>query len=225
MFIIGITGLSCSGKTTFSKQLRDELGGPEKCLLLSLDDYYKELRPEQYNILHDDMAAINFDTPESIDFGLLNNNLKAIKKSCEVTCENVSKTPDTVITRLPKFDLATCLITKWVDVIGGSYDYVIIEGLFILDDTELGTTCDLKIWIETSDYVCALRRFVKFTCDIKGYSPQYVYNQAIKYVIPAQEKYIKPKKKLCDLFINGEKEDFNHAKFIVQYVLQAKKLN
>ena len=214
MYIIGITGLSCSGKTTLSKRLRDELGGGAKCLLLAMDDYYKELHADQYNVLHDDTAAINFDTPDSIDFDLLKSNLAAIKKSRVAT----EADRDTVVTRLPKFDLATCLITEWIDVTAGSYDYVIIEGLFILDDADVASMCDLKIWIETSEYVCALRRFLKFTCEIKGYSPMYVYNQALKYVIPGQEKYIKPKKKVCDLFINGEKDDFNHAKVIVNYL-------
>lgn len=47
MFIIGITGLSCSGKTTLSKNLQNSLGADD-CLIISMDDYYKELTDEQY---------------------------------------------------------------------------------------------------------------------------------------------------------------------------------
>ena len=65
----------------------------------------------------------------------------------------------------------------------------------------------MKIWVECKEYVCALRRFIKFTQNIQGYSPDYVYNQCVKFVIPGQEKYIKPVKHLCDLTLNGESDD------------------
>ncbi len=47
MFIIGITGLSCSGKTTLSQNLQKMLGANE-CLCISMDDYYKELTDDLY---------------------------------------------------------------------------------------------------------------------------------------------------------------------------------
>ena len=90
MFIIGITGLSCSGKTTFSESLRKILGEND-CLLMSMDDYYRELTPEQYKILYDDQAEINFDQPGAIDFELLVGHLNDIKLNKPV--------------ELPKYDL------------------------------------------------------------------------------------------------------------------------
>lgn len=92
MFIIGITGLSCSGKTTLSDSLKEILGENE-CLLMSMDDYYKELTPEQYKVLYDDEAAINFDEPDAIDMDLLINHLEAIRQNKPVD--------------LPKYDLGT----------------------------------------------------------------------------------------------------------------------
>lgn len=62
--------MSCSGKTTLSENLQKELGENE-CILLSMDDYYKELTEEQSKILYDDDAAINFDEPKAINFDLL----------------------------------------------------------------------------------------------------------------------------------------------------------
>ncbi len=82
MYIIGITGLSCSGKTTLSQNLQKCLG--DECLLLSMDDYYKELTEEQYKVLHDDEAVINFDTPEQINLQLLKSNLNDIKNNNSV---------------------------------------------------------------------------------------------------------------------------------------------
>ncbi len=203
MYIIGITGLSCSGKTTLAQSLQSHLG--DACLSLSMDDYYKELTPDQYAILHNDEACINFDTPDVIDFRLLKSNLNDIKNNNPA--------------QLPKFDIATCRISQRINVPANRYKYLILEGVFIFSDPEIAALCNLKIWIETSEYVCALRRFIKFTCSIKGYSHDYVYNQCLKYVIPGQEKYVKPVKSLCDFFINGERNEVNYVDMIVKHIL------
>ena len=171
-----------------------------------MDNYYKELTAEQYKVLHNDEAAINFDAPDAINFDLLKQNLADIKN-------NVAEV------KLPIFDLASCVIVDWKQVPVNKYKYVIVEGLLIFSDPDVARLCNLKVWIETSDYVCALRRFIKFTCGtIKGYSHEYVYNQCIKYVIPGQDKFVKPVKNMCDFFINGEKNDINHVDIIVKYV-------
>ena len=169
MFIIGITGLSCSGKTTFSESLRKILGNNE-CLLMSMDDYYKELSPDQYKILYDDQAEINFDQPDAINFDLLLSHLNDIKANKPVD--------------LPKFDLGSCVVTSHFHVEPNTFKYIILEGVFILSEEKLRNLIDLKIWVEASEYVCALRRFIKYTRDIEGYTPDFVYNQCIKHVIP-----------------------------------------
>ena len=171
MFIIGITGLSCSGKTTVSEKLKHFLGENE-CLLMSMDDYYKELTPEQYKVLYDDQAEINFDQPDAINFELLVNHLNDIKTDKPVD--------------LPKFDLGSCVVTSHLHVEPFKYKYIILEGVFIFSDEKLKKLIDLKIWVEASEYVCALRRFIKYTRDIEGYTPDFVYNQCIKHVIPGK---------------------------------------
>jgi uridine kinase len=204
MYIIGVTGLSCSGKSTLSKKLQEKLGS-ENCLSICMDNYYKELTPEQYEILHNDEAAINFDTPDQINFNLMKKNISDIKNN----------NPDV---QIPNFDLASCLITSWTHVPQNKLKYLIIEGVFIFSDPDLANLCNLKVWVETSEYVCALRRFIKFTSLIKGYTSEYIYNQCVKFVIPGQEKYVKPQKKCCDFFINGENDSINYVDMIVSFV-------
>lgn len=171
MFVIGITGLSCSGKTTLSDSLQKALG-EDDCLLISMDDYYKELSEEEYKILYSDEAAINFDRPEAINFDLLNNHLSDIIQNKEVD--------------LPKYDLGSCVVTKYLKVKSNKYKYIILEGVFIFCNEKLRDMLDLKIWVDTSEYLCALRRFIKYTRDIKGYGPDFVYNQCVKHVIPGR---------------------------------------
>ena len=61
-YLIGITGGSGSGKTTFIKALRDTFSEDELCIL-SQDDYYFP-REQQ---LTDEKGVKNFDLPGSID--------------------------------------------------------------------------------------------------------------------------------------------------------------
>jgi uridine kinase len=172
MFIVGITGISCSGKTTLSEQLLAHLG-KENCLLLSMDDYYKELTAEQTAVLYDDTAPINFDTPDAIDLDLLTAHLQAIFNGAEEV-------------RVPRYDLGSCVVTSYTTVRPGQYKYIILEGVFLFCSERLRKLIDLSVWTEASEYVCALRRFIKYSRDIKGYSHDYIYNQCVKFVIPGE---------------------------------------
>lgn len=168
MYVIGITGLSCSGKTELSKNLEKSLG--KECLLLSMDDYYKELTEYQAAHLYDDEAIINFDEPNAINFDLFISHLKELLAGRSIT--------------IPKYDLGSCVVTKHLNIDPKDYKYIVIEGVFIFCNDVLRELCDLKIWVETSEYVCALRRFIKYTRDISGYTPEFIYKQCIKFVIP-----------------------------------------
>ena len=170
MFLVGVTGLSCSGKTHLSQKLKESLG--DECLYISLDDYYKELSEEERSILYKNEAFINFDTPDAIDFKRLLGDLTHLL--------NHKKT------ELPQFDLGKCVITKTVTVNPEHYKYIILEGVFMFNDETLKNLCNLKIWVETSEYICGLRRFIKWTKHIEGYTTDYVYNQCVKFVVPGR---------------------------------------
>ena len=170
MFIVGVTGLSCSGKTSLCEKLKESLG--DECLYISLDDYYKELSEEELKILYKDEALINFDTPDAIDFDHVIGDVTSILNN--------------KIIEIPKFDLGSCVVSKKFTVNPEKYKYIILEGVFIFNNDKLKNLCNLKIWVETSEYICALRRFIKYTRDIKGYSPEFIYNQCVKFVIPGR---------------------------------------
>ncbi len=129
---------------------------------------------EQSKLLYNDEAAINFDEPNAIDFDLLKSHLNDLLNK--------------KITILPKYDLGSCVITERITVDPTKYKYIILEGVFIFCNEDLLKLCNLKIWTECSDYICALRRFIKYTRDIQGYTADFVYNQCVKYVIPGYNR-------------------------------------
>lgn len=203
--IIGITGISCCGKTTIAKRLCEELGS--QSIYLTLDDYYKELTPEQYKILYSDDSNINFDAPEAFNYELLTKHLTDLKNGKSVSS--------------PSYDVGKCVITSYNQIDGSKYKYIILDGIMIFSKPEITNLCDVKIWVETSEYVCALRRMIKYTQDIEGYSQNYTYNQCLKFVIPGQEMYVKPQKSTCEFFVNGDHMEKN-VEIIKAYVLSLK---
>lgn len=209
MFIIGVIGISCCGKSYFSKLLAERLG-TDNCFIISMDDYYKELTEEQYKVLYDDNSDLNFDTPELVDLEKLYNNLNDIKNGVTI--------------QIPQFDTGSCVVSRHIEIPSNKYKYLIVEGVMLFCNPQIKNLCNLKVWIETKEYVCALRRFIKYTQEIKGYNYQYVYNQSTKFVIPGQEKYVKPYKSECDIFINGEKFEIN-VEMIASYVLSKENEN
>lgn len=169
MYVIGIIGISCSGKSTLSEKLQDLLG-KDQCLLLSMDDYFKELTEEQSKVLYNEEAEINFDCPEAVDFDQLVDHMSSIQSGKEIS--------------VPRYDLGSCVVTKHEHVPAGKYKYLIVEGVFLMCDERVKRMLNLSIWIEACDYVCALRRFIKYSRDIQGYSFEFIYNQCVKFVIP-----------------------------------------
>ena len=80
MYIIGITGGSGTGKTTFIKHLRAAFSDEELCII-SQDNYYRP-REEQ---LTDEKGVKNFDLPESIDGKAFAADLKSLLAGNTVT--------------------------------------------------------------------------------------------------------------------------------------------
>ena len=62
--------------------------------------------------------------------------------------------------------------------------YILIEGVFVFCNEKLKDLCHFKIWVDTNEYICGLRRFLKYTRDIQGYTPEFVLTQCTKFVVP-----------------------------------------
>ncbi len=72
--LVGVAGGTGSGKTTFAERLRERLG-PERCLMLAQDAYYKDGRARSA----ESRAAVNYDHPDAFDLALLVQDLRDLK--------------------------------------------------------------------------------------------------------------------------------------------------
>ena len=114
--VIGLTGPSCSGKTTMANILTGRLEKNGKQVhVISLDDFFYEV-----DVLHrmSDDGEIDYDSPDTIDIETLTETVDAIFRYGEV--------------QLPRFDFLTGKREKGEKICAGPDDRFSFEGIQVL---------------------------------------------------------------------------------------------
>lgn len=177
--IIGITGGSGSGKTTFTKQLAFRLG--KNCTVLTQDNYYHPIHLQPL----DSQGFPNFDLPTSLDLAKFHQDLLNLRngktlKLKEYTFNNPSLTAS----------ILTIPSTK----------IILVEGLFIFHLPETEALMDLKLFIEVEDYL-KLERRLKRDLNERGYNERDVLYSHTNHVMPSYYQHIEKHKHLAHLVI------------------------
>ena len=188
-YIIGITGGSGSGKTTFLHQLTKIFSREELCIV-SQDDYYRP-RMEQYV---DENGIQNFDLPDSIDHKSFVQDIQRLIEGetisrQEYVFNNALTTPKTLT-----FEPAPLLI---------------LEGLFIFHIKELQALLDLKVFIHAKEDLKIIRRIKRDRVE-RNYPLEDVLYRYEHHVSPTFKQYILPYKEDADIVINNN-ESFDEA--------------
>ena len=196
-YIIGISGGSGSGKTTFIRKLKECFNESEVCFI-SLDNYYLP-REEQHT---DSQGVQNFDLPQSIKSDELLRDIQCIKNGEEV-CKK-----EYVFNN----ELA---IAKEIKILPAKI--IIIEGLFIYHYTELKDLFDLRLYIHAKENLKLIRR-IKRDRSERNYPVEDVIYRYEHHVMPAYEKYIKAYKEDVDIIINNNKDLENGFEVIKAFI-------
>ncbi|AZQ63475.1 uridine kinase [Flammeovirga pectinis] len=199
-FIVGITGGSGSGKTTFIENLT-KLIGDENICTVSQDNYYieKDKQPE------DAKGIKNFDTPYSIDLEKFYQDLQKLKNGEDVhiqeyTFNNAAAKPK-MLTFTPK-------------------KVIILEGIFVFHDPRVFDIIDLKLFIEAKAHLKLSRRIKRDNVE-RGYDINDVLYRYENHVMPAYENYIKPHKENVDIIVRNDR-NFDIALDVVKTFLHQK---
>lgn len=192
--VIGITGGSGSGKTTFIKLLREPFQDNDVCVI-SQDDYYKPRSVQK----KDEQGVVNFDLPNSIDkksFLLDIEKLLAgqVVERVEYTFNNEQANPKT-------------LVFKPAPVI-------IVEGLFVFHYRKINALLDLRIFLHAKENLKVIRRIRRDQME-RNYPIDDVLYRYENHVMPSFEKYVQPHVEHADLVVNNNK-DFNMGLKVVQ---------
>ncbi len=178
--LVGIAGGTGSGKTSFAQKIQDHVG-PELCLNLNQDSYYKDgsgLDPGA-------QAAINYDHPDAFDTSLLVQDLRDLKAG----------RPVPYLT----YDHATYSRKVLPDPLTAR-PVIILEGILVLVEEPLRRLMDIKLFIDTDSDVRILRRLQR---DLKerGRSFESVKKQYLASVRPMHLEFVEPSKRYADLIV------------------------
>ncbi|MGV3538221.1 MAG: uridine kinase family protein [Rufibacter sp.] len=196
-FIVGITGGSASGKTTFLSRLMASFA-PEDICLISQDNYYHD-REKQ---LVDDNGIHNFDLPGSIDSAAYAHDILRLSLGDTVQRKEYTFNNANVIPRMLEFKPAPI---------------VVVEGIFVFYFEEVARLLDLKVYIDAKEYIKLQRRIIRDKVE-RGYDLDDVLYRYTNHVAPTYEKYIKPFKNDADVIIPNNRHFDRGLDLLVTYL-------
>lgn len=179
-FIVGITGGSASGKTSFLKGVLSAFAEEQICLI-SQDNYYRK----RSEIPVDDQGIHNFDLPETIDHHLYAQHIEQLRNGQVVKQMEYTFNNPNVVPRLLTFQPAPIII---------------VEGIFVFHFRELADQMDLKIFIDAKNSI-KLERRVKRDAEERGYDLDDVMYRWKYHVKPTYKQFIKPYRAEADIVI------------------------
>lgn len=181
--IVGVTGGSGSGKTTFVEFLKAELG-ENLCSMIYQDSYYKD----QSHLFDKDGGAVNFDHPDSLELSLLAEHLRELKAGNAVD--------------VPRYCFKTHSRQSEADPVPAKR-VILVDGILLFTHKEVSQLVDHKIFINTSESARYYRRLHRDVKD-RGRTPEGVKEQFFKQVKPMHDLFVEPVKDLCNEVISGE---------------------
>ncbi len=186
MLIVGIAGGTGSGKTTVIRKLMEVLP-EEQVVVIPQDAYYKD----NGHLPLEERQKINFDHPDSVEFSLLINHLRELKKGNPVN--------------MPIYSYLTCLRSPDSVIIKPSM-VVLVEGILILCDSGLRDMLDIKVFVD-ADADDRLGRVIQRDIEERGRNVQMVLERYHKTVKPSHLQFIEPSKRYADIIIPGGGEN------------------
>lgn len=184
MLIIGIAGGTGCGKTTVVNQIINELPN-EEVGVISQDSYYNDLS----HLTLTERKKTNFDHPKSIDFGLLEEHLTALRSGKTIqqpvySFIECNRTSDTIATHARKV--------------------MIVEGILILTHPKIRDMFDIKIYVHADSDERLIRR-LKRDVNERGWNLDETLGKYQEMLKPMHDQFIEPTKEFADIIIPNNK--------------------
>lgn len=196
-YFIGITGGSASGKTYLLNRIQEAFTDKE-ISLISQDNYYFEYEKQ----IKEPDGSVNFDHPQSVDLLALAHDIELLKQG-----KTISRKEYTFNNR----DKVPAIITVQPSPI------IIVEGLFIYYQPEIARQIDLKIFIESHEYVRLTRRIIRDQRE-RGRTLEDVLEEYNKYVAPMYKRYVEPFRDDADIIIPNHKSMTKSVDMVILYL-------
>lgn len=197
MLIIGIAGGTGSGKTTVVNEIISRLKKGDVAVL-SQDAYYRD----NSHLPLEQRQQINFDHPDSIEFELLIDSLKKLKKG-----ESVHQ---------PLYSYLTC--TRFDEtILVKPHKVIIVEGILCLQPEKLRKLMDIKIFVDCEADV-RLSRVIMRDIIERGRDVIKVLQRYEETVRPSHLQFIEPTKRYADIIVPEGGNNKVAIDIITQYI-------
>jgi uridine kinase len=180
MLVIGIAGGTGSGKTTVVNKIMEQFPKKEVAVL-SHDSYYYD----NSDLSLEERRRKNFDHPDSIEFDLMIEHVKKLKKG-----EDINE---------PIYSFITCTRSKGTNLITPK-KVLIIEGILCLTNKTLRNLMDLKVFVDCDSDI-RLSRVIMRDILQRGRNVEQVLARYEKTVRPSHIQFIEPTKRFADIII------------------------
>lgn len=180
--LIGISGGSGSGKTSFIRSLRNKFQETNLCII-SQDDYYL---PRELQV-NDENGVKNFDLPESIDIEAFVGDIHKLQQGHAIERMEYSFNNELAKPKTLHFNPAPVIV---------------VEGLFVFHIKEIFKSLDLSIIINAKPSDKIIRRILRDQKE-RNYPLEDVLYRYKHHVMPSFERYIEPYIDDVDLIINN----------------------
>jgi uridine kinase len=192
-YVIGITGVSCAGKSTVCDAIIDKIkskfGNLEGIVaVVSQDAYYRGGNKDT-----------NYDVPESLDFKLMAQQIRQLMNN--------------EIIDSPIYDFTIHGRKKEIRKIGPA-KIIIIEGILIFTQKEIRDLCNLKIYISSHPELVYYRRLKRDTAE-RGRTIEEVNEQYFRDVLPSARQLVEPTEDFSDIVIKNN----THNQFVGLVIL------
>ncbi|MGQ8336322.1 uridine kinase [Sunxiuqinia sp. A32] len=180
MIIIGIAGGTGAGKTTVVNKIMNQLAS-EEVAVISQDSYYKD----NSHLPIEERRKINYDHPESIEFGLLARHLAQLRNQ--------------QIIQEPQYSYLTCTRQKETKTVKPT-SIIIVEGILVLSNAPLREMMDIRVFVDCDSDV-RLSRVIKRDIVERGRDLDEVLARYEETVRPSHIQFIEPTKRFADIII------------------------
>ncbi len=197
MLIIGIAGGTGSGKTTVVNKIIERLAEKD-VTILSQDAYYRD----NSDLPLEERQKINFDHPDALEFELLAENIRRLKRG-----ETIQQ---------PVYSYLTCTRAKVTTSIIPR-KAIIVEGILILWPKELRKLMDIKIFVDCEADV-RLSRVIQRDLVERGRDVHTVLRRYEETVRPSHLQFIEPTKRYADIIVPEGGNNKVAIDIITQYI-------
>ena len=177
--IVGICGGTGSGKTTVARRICEALEG--RIVYLQQDSYYRDLS----HLPFEQRCAVNFDHPDSVEFGLMTEHVLRLRGGEAVEC--------------PVYDFTQHTRRQETQHVEPQ-PAVLVEGILIFDHEPLRRLMDIKVFVDTEADVRFVRR-LRRDLEKRGRTVQSVIQQYLETVRPMHLQFVEPAKRYADVII------------------------